>query len=342
MATGLGKNFTGLIADLEKHFGEYSVFYAIFLCEMLLDQKNPQRDSEKFDQAGISFRPFEDYIYPPSDIRDFSFNNDQMKFVLNFLGLYGINSPLPRCYHEQVAIQQEVHGSGDIPLQNFLDIFNDRFYWLYYQGWKKYRYYLQLSMNPANATMQRLFAFIGLPPGSDWSRLNLPPFKLMQLSGVLSNRVRNKKSLVIFLNSFFPSLKIEIQEFVPTMVPLSDLPQLGSKRNQAKLGKNSVIGCSIRDCSRRIALTIGPIAFADYLEFCSGGSQLNLLNQLMRLYLNDFLEYDLNFVIYTGDIPDFICGDPQLKLGRNIWLGKPERETVRIKTPFERIRQTSI
>ena len=156
MAPGLGKNFTRLIKDIQKHYGEYSVFYAIFLCEMLLNKNNPQRDAEKLDQEDLNFRPYENYVYPPSDIRSFSYDGEQIQFVLNFLGLYGINAPLPRCYHEQVAIQQEVHGSGDIPLQNFLDIFDNRFYWLYYQAWKKYRYYLQLSDDPDNKTMRIL------------------------------------------------------------------------------------------------------------------------------------------------------------------------------------------
>ena len=48
MAAGSGKNFARLIDDLKKHYGEYSVFYAIFICEILLNKKFPQRDDEKF------------------------------------------------------------------------------------------------------------------------------------------------------------------------------------------------------------------------------------------------------------------------------------------------------
>ncbi len=339
MAAGPGKNFTRLIEDLQKHFGEYSVFYATYLCEMLRNQKFPERDAEKFEQVGIDFRPFENYIYPPSDIRSFTYESDKMNFVLNYLGLYGINSPLPRCYHEQVAIQQEVHGSGDIPLQNFLDIFNNRFYWLYYQAWKKYRYFLQLSDDPHNTTMQRLFAFIGKQPEKTTAHTAITPFKLMQVSGLLSSRIRNKCGLIILLRSFFPLLKIDVQEFVPTMVPISDLPMLGSKKRPIKLGENSILGRFMIDCMRRICLTIGPISFTEYLEFCAGGEKLKLLNQLMTLYLNDGIEYNVNFIVKSEGILNLSCGNQRLKLGQNMWLGKPPLETVTVFNSYERIQR---
>ncbi|NOQ96725.1 MAG: type VI secretion system baseplate subunit TssG [Calditrichae bacterium] len=342
MAPGLGKNFTRLIKDIQNHYGEYSVFYAIFLCEMRLDNNNPQRDAEKLDQEGLKFRPYENYVYPPSDIRSFSYDGEQIQFVLNFLGLYGINAPLPRCYHEQVAIQQEVHGSGDIPLQNFLDIFDNRFYWLYYQAWKKYRYYLQLSDDPDNKTMQRLFTFIGQIPGDDRKHGNIPPFKLMQLSGLLSNRVRNKKGLIILLHSFFPSLGITVREFVPTMVPLSDLPLLGSQKLPVILSENSIVGHSIMDSMRRIELTIGPISFDEYLDFCTGGEKLRLLNQLMTLYLNDSIEYNINFILSSEGIVSFTFGDSRLKLGRNMWLGKPTEKNVTVHNSHERIQRMDL
>ncbi len=341
MEAGPGENFTSLIKDLQKNLGEYSVFYAIYLCERSIEQKKPHADTQRFDQDGVSFRPYENYVFPPSDIRSVQYDNENIEFILNFLGLYGINSPLPRCYHDQVAIQQEIHGSGQIPLQNFLDIFSNRFYWLYYQAWKKYRYYLQLSENPENITMQRLFAFIGTRPDKTKQENSLPPFKLMKLSGLLSNRVRNKSGLLVLLRSFFSSIKIEVQEFVPNMVPLSDLPRLGTTENPVRLGENSILGHSVMDCMSRICLTIGPISFDEYLEFSTDGVKLDLLNKLLPLYLSDNIEYDVNFIIDTEDIRKLTCGDSKLKLGRNMWLGKPTSPSISVYRQFESITQAN-
>jgi len=339
MASGSGKNFARLIKDLQKNLGEYSVFFAIYLCERLIGQKEEQVDRERLEQDGISFRPYENYVYPPSDIRNLLHKDEHVEFILNFLGLYGINSPLPRCYHEQVAIQQEVHGSGNIPLQNFLDIFSNRFYWLYYQAWKKYRYYLQLSENPENKTMQRLFAFISTRPEDTTEENSLPPFKLLKLSGLLSNGIRNKSGLLILLRSFFPSINITVQEFVPNMVPLSDLPRIGTADNPVRLGENSILGRSVMDCMSRICLTVGPVSFDEYLEFSAGGAKRALLNKLLPLYLSDNIEYDIDFIIDTKDIRTLTCGDSKLKMGRNMWLGKPTSPTVSIYRQFESITQ---
>jgi len=113
MDTQNRKDLTGLIQDLEKKAPEYNVFYAIYLAEKISKKIHPDRDDSIFDQKGLRFRPYENYIFPPTDIRAFEYNEKIMTFVLNFMGLYGINSPLPRCYHEQVPFQQNIHGSGN-------------------------------------------------------------------------------------------------------------------------------------------------------------------------------------------------------------------------------------
>ncbi|MFX0209887.1 MAG: type VI secretion system baseplate subunit TssG, partial [Candidatus Hodarchaeota archaeon] len=161
MASEIGKSFARLIKDLETNAPGYNVFYAIYLAEILSKEIHPDRDISKLDQKGLEFRPYEYYVFPSKDICSFDCKDGIMTFVLSFLGLYGVDSPLPRCYHEEVAVQQSIQGPGNVPIQNFLDIFNTRFYWLYYQAWKKYRYYLQLGHDPNNRTVQRVFSFAG-------------------------------------------------------------------------------------------------------------------------------------------------------------------------------------
>jgi len=73
MAAELGKNFTRLIEDLNKNAPSYNVFYAIFLCETMSKKLHPNRDEGKLDQTGLKFRPYPNYVYPPTDIRSFEF-----------------------------------------------------------------------------------------------------------------------------------------------------------------------------------------------------------------------------------------------------------------------------
>ncbi len=338
MAAKIGKNFTRLIRDLEKNAPEYSVFYAIFLAETISKKIHPDRDDTRFEQKGLKFRPHEHYVFPPKDIRTFKFNDDIMAFVLNFMGLYGINSPLPRCYHEQVAFQQNIHGPGDVPIQNFLDIFNNRLYWLYYLAWKKYRYYLQLSNDSSNKIVQRVFSFIGQIGQAEKGSREISRFKFLQLSGILSHRVRNKTGLLILLREFFPKIGFKIQEFIPCRVKLDELPTMGRKNGgrSLQLSRSSIIGRSMMDYMGRICIEIGPIDFEEYMEFTPEGKKASLLKDLLILYLNDGLEYDVKFILKSETIDTVPWNDRRLKLGLTLWLGRPKQKNVEIYYPYER------
>ena len=124
MGTEIRRNTSGLKDDLVKNGPSYNVWQAIWIAENITKKDNPNRKDYLLEQTGLKFRPFEKYEYPPTDIKSVSYDEGIFTFILTFLGLYGINSPLPRCYHDQVDFQQRTIGAGDVPLQNFLDIFN--------------------------------------------------------------------------------------------------------------------------------------------------------------------------------------------------------------------------
>ncbi|HSP87562.1 MAG TPA: type VI secretion system baseplate subunit TssG, partial [Ignavibacteriaceae bacterium] len=108
MAADNRRNANSLIEDLVKNGSSYNVWQAVWLAENITKNENPNRKDYLFDQAGLKFRPSENYEFPPTDIKSIYHFNGELSFVLTFMGLYGINSPLPRCYHEQVAMQQKI------------------------------------------------------------------------------------------------------------------------------------------------------------------------------------------------------------------------------------------
>ena len=341
MDTKIGDNSTRLIDELQKRAPEYSVFQAIYLAEKISRRLHPERDDEAFEQTGLRFRPHEYYVFPPKDIRRFEYDNGLMTFVLNFMGLYGINSPLPRCYHEEVASQQSVHGEGSVPLQNFLDIFNTRFYWLYYQAWKKYRFYLQVHSDFSNKIMQRVFAFTGQVTETGKPRDEGFRFKLLRLSGVLSLKVRNKMGLLAVLQEFFPSVPFHIREFVPTRVQLTELPVVGSSGTGKpfRLGRHSTLGRSVLDLMSRVCVVIGPIDFEEYLELTPEGEKAALIRDLIGLYVHDGLEYDIKFILRSKSIGGIPWNDRRLQLGVSLWMGTPKQESVEVYYTYERFNE---
>jgi type VI secretion system protein ImpH len=327
-----GTNITSITDDLVKNGHAYNVWQAIRIGEALTKKSNPSRKDFIFDQAGLHFRPFENYEYPPTDIRGIKCNEGELTFILSFLGLYGINAPLPRCYHEQVSMQMRLMGSEEVPLKTFLDIFNDRFYWLYYQAWKKYKYHLFLGEGPQNRVSERINSFIGKSI-SRRKESSVPDHVLLKFAGILNRRSRNKGGLQIILNYLFPSWQVEIKEFVPRWIEISGIPSLGDP--QFRLGDNSFIGSRAVDYMSLIRIEIGPLTFEEYLDFLPGKLKAEALKEILKLYLNDGLEYEIFFRIKSDTIESVSWNDEHLKLGSTIWLGVPENETTGVLISFE-------
>ncbi|MGE5679636.1 MAG: type VI secretion system baseplate subunit TssG [Bacillota bacterium] len=330
------RNTTGIIGDLLKEGPSYNVWQAIWLGENITKLTHPLRKEYLLDQEGLKFRPYEKYEYPPKDINSICYENEEMTFILTFMGLYGVNSPLPRCYHDQVAMQQRLLGKGEVPLQNFLDIFNNRFYWLYYQSWKKYKFYLFLNEDSEGKITGRINSFMGRSLVPKQKESTISDYILLKFSGIFSQRVRNKAGLKILLAYIFPKFNLKIHEFVPHWVELSDIPSVGNRENQ--LGITSFIGRSTLIYTSRIKIEFDSISFEDYLEFLPGHLNSRRLIELLRLYLNDGLEFDFEFVISSETITSVMWDDERLKLGSTLWLGKPQPEFVRVTIPYEELK----
>lgn len=335
METGIGRNTSGMIEDLVKNAPSYNVWQAVWIGENLTRKEHPARKDYLLDQSGLKFRPDERYVYPPNDIRSISYENGNLNFVLTFMGLYGINSPLPRCYHEQVALQQRILGSGDVPLQNFLDIFNNRFYWLYYNSWKKYRFFLYFRGEQENKIKVRIHSFMGRSLFTKKANYLIPDLALLKCSGLFSQRARNKSGLKILLNHLFPRFNMKIKEFIPRWVELSDIPELGSDEN--RLGSNNFLGKTAVDYSSRICIEIGPIDFQEYKNFLPGKHNANKLTEILKLYLNDGIEFDFKFKIISSTINSVSWNDEGLALGSTFWLGKPDKDNVEVYVHYEEI-----
>ena len=318
MGTDNRRNPSSVIDDLVRYGPQYNVWQAVWIAENISKKDYPDRKDFLLEQTGLQFRPSEKYEYPASDLKSVSYEDRTIKFVLTFMGLYGINAPLPRCYHDQVDLQQRVIGKGEVPLQNFLDIFNNRFYWLYYQSWKKYRYYLHLKSDEENKVVERINSFTGRGFFSKKIDSVLPDFALLKFSGLFSMRVRNKAGLQILLIYYFPGFEMSIKEFVPRWVELSDMPKVSD--DEYRLGQTSFIGKYTVDYTSRICIDIGPISFENYLEFLPGKEKSNKLIELLKIYLNDGLEFDFNFKIISDSIVSVSWNDDRLKLGTSLWL----------------------
>ncbi len=85
MATGDRRNTPRIVDDLLRNGPSYHVWQAVWLSENITKKSNPNRKDYIFGQAGIKFRPHQNYEYPPRDIKSVSFDNGEITFILTFL-----------------------------------------------------------------------------------------------------------------------------------------------------------------------------------------------------------------------------------------------------------------
>jgi type VI secretion system protein ImpH len=322
-----GKNKIISQKVMERMFQEpyqFDFFQATWLLERMygLDQK--ENAYLEHDQTGIIFRPHSGLVFPPADIRNIERLNigdhEKVRLTLTFFGLYGVNSPLPVYFYEDLALGR----SDTLPLQDFLDIFNHRLYQHFYRSWKKYQPTLQASSNKIDKHSQRFYCLTGLGIPHEQDRTELfSPIRLAAFAGRLMARTRCPEGLRAILSVFFKGIEVKIQENIPRWVELTERPQMGrATRDGMKLGDNITLGKKLFDISGKFRIIMGLDTYEQYTGLLPGGKLEPLLRYLVSLYTPDGLSYDVQLQLESAKMPrQFVGGKKGMKLGLTGMLG---------------------
>jgi type VI secretion system protein ImpH len=81
-----------------------------------------------------------------------------------------------------------------------------------------------------------------------------------------------------------------------------------------------VLGSSVWTCQNRFRLICGPLPFAAFKRLLPGRESLAKLRDLVRNYLGDEFEWDLNLVLLAKEVPPLTLGQSG-ELGWTTWLG---------------------
>ncbi|HHH2819439.1 TPA: type VI secretion system baseplate subunit TssG, partial [Enterobacter hormaechei subsp. hoffmannii] len=145
-----------------RHQLPYMNFYRF--CQ-LLEQSQPEMPVPGSDwrvrQEPVRFRPHPGMGFPAGEIRgmeDPEHPHLPPSVRVTFMGLYGVESPLPTHYTDDIAQRREGHDAT----QDFLDIFSHRLITQYYRIWRKYSYPATFQAGGADNTSQYLLGLAGL------------------------------------------------------------------------------------------------------------------------------------------------------------------------------------
>jgi len=273
----------------------------------------------------LHMRPAAEISFPAADIRRCAFDdNGHVDLQLNFMGLYGVDAPVPSYFTDLIARDDD----SSHCMRNFLDIFSHRLYALFYLAWKKYRPYVNLD-SEHSSYIEYVIALSGQTlHGRDDVELGF--------GGALGSRVRNATTLSGMLSEFLGNIPAKVREFVPRWVRIDSEACVGGEgRFAMELGDNTILGNEVLDISGKIEIRIGPLEATEIKKFLPGRPEALALGNLIRRYLDPTVDFDLLLIIKPSSILGMQLGSDDVLLGWTTWIGYQVSETDELRIPGE-------
>lgn len=317
--------------------GGYSFFQAMRLLRHLTNEQ--ASDGEAQAGGKIRVRPNLSLAFPSSDLEMIERveGDDHFRVTANFLGLYGCASPLPTFYTEDLLAEAAQDESVS---REFIDIFNQRLYDLLYEGWLKYRQFLNVAEIKDHRYIERLYCLLGLGPEPLRQSHHVPggDFRLLRYIGLFTQFPRSAEGLSALLRDVFPGIALTLVPCVlrKAVIPASQRLCLG--RSGARLGIDSYVGREIDDRMGKFRIQVGPLDQGDFLKFTPGKENHEQLIALTESYLADPLAYEVELILGAHQAKTIALGDPvRSVLGVTTWVfSTPHLGEVRTRFNVQR------
>ena len=315
----------GILGHLFREGHRFEFFQAIWLLETLLGEAAPGK-AGLAQRERIQIRPHTARVFPATDVRQVTWTEEEVaRITVTFMGLYGIDSPLPASFYEAITMEAD---DGEV-LRDFLDIFNHRLYAYFYRSWKKYRPGLHFNTTHQNNHAETFLNLAGLGAPDALASINASPLQLAAFAGRLGNPIRNAEGLQALLAGLLEDVSVRVMENVPRWVLITERAGLGKEsRLSASLGVNTMVGRHLFDVSGKFRLVLGPLTLQQYQTYLPGEAQAQALHALVRLYTPDFLDYDVELLLETDEVRSLTLGGRNAQLGRDAWVGRPAKTIV--------------
>ncbi len=283
---------TAVKSSLLAHGERYAYFQAIRLLR-LFDRRVGAR------HENLRVRPKLGLDFPESDIdRIEVLPQGGYRISANFFGLYGVASPLPAYYTEDLFEEEREDRHA---VREFLDIVHYAVYPLLFDAWSKYRLEQRVVEDGDTDLLGRLYAFVGLDDADLRADLLPGSALLLRYAGLLNQRPRSALGLRTLLADAYGEAKVDVGCCVADTVPIPDNQRCRLGVQGHCLGVEAWLGCEIDDCSNRIRITFKDVPEALFHHLLPGAAGHEQLCLLIRFYLTDPLIVDVEMQLRHED-----------------------------------------
>ncbi|WP_292286641.1 type VI secretion system baseplate subunit TssG [Marivita sp.] len=323
MVTGTGgesrdlTHFERLVRDPKSHH----IFFAMRVLEAHFDQSPRLGTARRPGQEKVRFGQEPDLAFPKSTVTGFEHQTADAPAKLTnlFFGLFGPHGPLPLHLTEYARSRKINH--HDPTFIAFADMLTHRVTSLLYRAWMRGEPAAAFDRGEKTETEMKIGALAGYFGTHLRDRDAMPDLAKLQYAGVLSAAPKNGEGLIALLGGFFAA-PVTLEEFVGDWLNLEpdDRWQLGGVSG---LGFATCVGDRVWSSSSKFRLRVGPLSLEDYQRFLPGTPALRRLRAIVRNYVGDHLDWDLNLMLVGKDVPQAQLGQ-STQLGLTSWIGSED------------------
>ncbi|WP_329911759.1 type VI secretion system baseplate subunit TssG [Serratia quinivorans] len=307
---------TGLTLALNKDIWRAN-FYRF--CQ-LLEQESP--DSPKLGATShpgsdpVRFKPWPGMGFPVSTLKAVETDEDHPELPptvrTTFLGMYGVDSPLPSAYLDDIAQRREGHEA----VTSFLDIFSHRITTQYYRIWRKYAYPATFEAGGRDVTSQCLLGLVGLGIPGTAEQVATPVSRFLALLGTMRLPTRNSEGIRALVSLLAPDTRATVTGPDPVKVHIENRSGL-SAGSRVRLSQRATLGKAAKEACSRVLVTLRTENPEEAQGWLPCGRLHTDLLVLMRVYLGYRSDARLRLTVPVRLLPE-----PRLGKGRRLQLGR--------------------
>ena len=293
----------GLIGQLAPYVAKINFYRFCQLVEQAMPAASGLGSDSHLRDEPVRFHPHSGMGFPVNELKTITYDSEHPtrppRVSTQFLGLYGVESPLPSCYIDDIAQQQE----GSEAVSDFLDIFNHRLTTQFYRIWRKYSYPASFVSGGKDETSQYLLGLVGLGiPGTE-KQIGAPISRFLALLGTLRLPTRTAEGVSALVSLLSCHTRAEVCPHDMQKVYVGQPVQLSEQR-RVTLQQRPVLGNSSIDVNSQLLLKLHCEDRDEIEAWLPGGPLLQDLMALLHVYLGARYQVRLQLVLPREALAD--------------------------------------
>ncbi len=308
MATQSRRSTINIIEDIVENGEEYDYFQAVRLLNRLGEKQGKNID--------LCIHPELNLEFSSSNIsRVFKSSDNVYEMITTFFGLYGVSSPLPGFYTEELL---DAEWNEQEASKGFLDVIHHHLYPMLYQAWLKYKFSYNAIENQDQRYWEIIYSLMGLSEAFRSSSLQT---NLLKYSGILSQQPKTLLGLKTILLDYFTHIPVSIIPCAHRNVSIEKKQRNSLGIQNSMLSEDMFIGQQLDDRSGLFEIHIGPLNYQQFNRISLQDNDLKFVRELVKLFLVQPLECRIKLILQKGVVKPIELGnESNALLGLNSWI----------------------